>query len=108
MRIGDWSSAVCSSDLVAAACYVARVYGVHSAMPMFKALKACPDAVVIRPDMAKYAAVGRAVRECMLARTPLVAPLSIDAAFLDLSEIGRATCRDMVWQDVEYGGAAGT
>src|SRR3546814_4581455 len=85
MRIGDWSSAVCSSDLVAAACYVARVYGVHSAMPMFKALKACPDAVVIRPDMAKYAAVGRAVRECMLALTPLVEPLSIDEAFLDLS-----------------------
>lgn len=71
--------------VVSAACYVARVYGVHSAMPMFKALKACPDAVVIRPDMAKYAAVGRAVRERMLSLTPLVEPLSIDEAFLDLS-----------------------
>ncbi len=71
--------------VVSAACYVARMYGVHSAMPMFKALKACPDAVVIRPDMAKYSAVGRTIRERMLALTPLVEPLSIDEAFLDLS-----------------------
>jgi DNA polymerase IV len=71
--------------VVSAACYVARLYGVHSAMPMFKALKACPDAVVIRPDMAKYAAAGRAIRERMLSLTPLVEPLSIDEAFLDLS-----------------------
>jgi DNA polymerase-4 len=70
--------------VVAAACYVARVYGVRSAMPMFKALEACPDAVVVRPDMAKYAAVGRQVRELMRAVTPLVEPLSIDEAFLDL------------------------
>jgi DNA polymerase-4 len=48
--------------VVATACYVARTYGVRSAMPMFKALKACPHAVVIRPDMAKYAAVGRQIR----------------------------------------------
>ncbi|HMA15591.1 MAG: DNA polymerase IV [Bacteroidota bacterium] len=71
--------------VVAAACYVARLYGVHSAMPMFKALKACPDAVVIRPEMAKYVAVGREIRERMLALTPLVEPLSIDEAFLDLA-----------------------
>ena len=71
--------------VVSAACYVARMYGVHSAMPMFKALKACPDAVVIRPDMAKYSEVGRAIRERMLALTPMVEPLSIDEAFLDLS-----------------------
>jgi DNA polymerase-4 len=71
--------------VVSAACYVARVYGVHSAMPMFKALKACPDAVVIRPNMTKYVEVGRAIRERMLALTPLVEPLSIDEAFLDLS-----------------------
>jgi DNA polymerase-4 len=54
-------------------------------MPMFKALKACPDAVVIPPDMAKYRAVGRQVRELMQTTTPLVQPLSIDEAFLDLS-----------------------
>jgi DNA polymerase-4 len=71
--------------VVAAACYVARTFGVHSAMPMFKALKACPQAVVIAPDMAKYAAVGRQVRDLMLALTPAVEPLSIDEAFLDLS-----------------------
>jgi len=71
--------------VVSAACYVARLYGVHSAMPMFKALKACPDAVVIRPDMAKYVEVGRAIRERMRALTPLVEPLSIDEAFLDLA-----------------------
>ncbi len=71
--------------VVSAACYVARMHGVHSAMPMFKALKACPDAVVIRPDMAKYAEVGRAIRQRMLELTPLVEPLSIDEAFLDLS-----------------------
>jgi len=71
--------------VVSACCYVARLYGVRSAMPMFKALAACPDAVVIRPDMEKYSRVGRAVREKMLALTPLVEPLSIDEAFLDLS-----------------------
>jgi DNA polymerase-4 len=71
--------------VVSAACYVARMYGVRSAMPMFKALAACPDAVVIRPNMAKYSAVGREVRALMLAATPLVEPISIDEAFLDLT-----------------------
>jgi len=70
--------------VVLACCYVARMYGVHSAMPMFKALAACPNAVVIRPDMAKYRDVGRAVRAEMRALTPLVEPISIDEAFLDL------------------------
>ncbi len=71
--------------VVSAACYVARTYGVRSAMPMFKALKACPDAVVIRPDFDKYVAAGRAIRELMRAATPLVEPISIDEAFLDLA-----------------------
>lgn len=71
--------------VVATACYLARTYGVRSAMPMFKALAACPDAVVIRPDMAKYVSVGRQVRKLMLELTPLVEPISIDEAFLDLS-----------------------
>ncbi len=66
-------------------CYVARTYGVRSAMPMFKALAACPDAVVIKPDMKKYAEAARAIRGLMEAATPLVEPLSIDEAFLDLS-----------------------
>jgi DNA polymerase-4 len=71
--------------VVSTACYVARTYGVRSAMPMFQALKACPQAVVIPPDMEKYVAVGREVRALMLALTPMVEPLSIDEAFLDLS-----------------------
>jgi DNA polymerase-4 len=71
--------------VVSTACYIARTYGVRSAMPMFQALKACPDAVVLPPDMEKYVAVGRQVRALMLALTPLVEPLSIDEAFLDLS-----------------------
>lgn len=71
--------------VVSTACYIARINGVRSAMPMFKALDACPEAVVIKPDMDKYAAVGRQVREMMLALTPLVEPISIDEAFLDLS-----------------------
>lgn len=71
--------------VVSTACYIARIRGVRSAMPMFKALEACPDAVVLPPDMAKYAAVGRQMRDMMLALTPLVEPLSIDEAFLDLS-----------------------
>ena len=71
--------------VVSAACYIARIKGVHSAMPMFKALKLCPDATVIRPDMEKYSAVGRQIRELMREITPLVEPLSIDEAFLDLT-----------------------
>ena len=71
--------------VVAACCYLARSYGVRSAMPMFEALKACPDAVVVKPDMSKYAAVGREIRAMMLGLTPLVEPLSIDEAFMDLS-----------------------
>jgi DNA polymerase-4 len=71
--------------VVTAACYVARMYGVRSAMPMFKALKACPDAVVIRPDFAKYAAASRQIRGLMQTLSPLVQPLSIDEAVIDLS-----------------------
>ena len=71
--------------VVAACCYIARARGVHSAMPMFQALKACPGATVIKPDMKKYAAVGRKVREMMRSLTPLVEPLSIDEAFMDLA-----------------------
>ncbi|HEY9567034.1 MAG TPA: DNA polymerase IV, partial [Thalassobaculum sp.] len=75
--------------VVSAACYVARVYGVRSAMPMFKALEACPHAVVIKPNIEKYAAVGAEVRRLMRDVTPLVEPLSIDEAFLDLRGTAR-------------------
>ncbi|MVA78944.1 DNA polymerase IV [Agrobacterium vitis] len=70
--------------VVSTACYVARIHGVRSAMPMFKALEACPNAVVIPPNMEKYARVGRQVRAMMEELTPLVQPLSIDEAFLEL------------------------
>ena len=75
--------------VVAAACYVARTYGIRSAMPMFEAKRRCPDAVVVKPNMAKYVQVGRAVRKAMFALTPLVEPLSIDEAFLDLTGTDR-------------------
>jgi DNA polymerase-4 len=71
--------------VVATACYIARTYGVKSAMPMFTARRLCPSAVIIHPDMEKYARVGREVRALMLELTPLVEPLSIDEAFLDLT-----------------------
>jgi DNA polymerase-4 len=71
--------------VVTAACYVARLYGVRSAMPMWKALRACPDAVVIRPEFPKYVAAARQIRALMGALTPLVQPLSIDEAVLDLA-----------------------
>ncbi len=71
--------------VVSTCCYIARIRGVRSAMPMFKALDACPDAVVVKPDMEKYARVGKQVREMMRELTPLVEPISIDEAFLDLT-----------------------
>jgi len=71
--------------VVLTACYIARQSGVRSAMPMFKALALCRNAVVIRPNMAKYAAEGRRVRSLMQAVTPQVEPVSIDEAYPDLS-----------------------
>ncbi len=71
--------------VVTTACYIARLSGVHSAMPMFTARRLCPDAVVIKPDMAAYAEAGRTIRTMMRQLTPLVQPLSIDEAALDLS-----------------------
>src|SRR3989440_3358237 len=71
--------------VVLTACYVARTFGVRSAMPMFEARRLCPHASVVGPDMEKYARVGRQVRELMFKLTPLVEPVSIDEAFMDLS-----------------------
>ncbi|WP_159013359.1 DNA polymerase IV [Acidisoma sp. S159] len=71
--------------VVTTACYIARISGVRSAMPMFKALKLCPEAVVIRPDMAKYVHESRRIRALMRDLTPLVEPLSIDEAALDMA-----------------------
>ncbi|WP_108459296.1 DNA polymerase IV [Devosia naphthalenivorans] len=71
--------------VVSTCCYIARQSGVRSAMPMFKATQLCPDAVIIKPDMAKYVGVSRQIRQIMQTLTPMVEPLSIDEAFLDLS-----------------------
>src|SRR5947209_3819047 len=71
--------------VVSTACYIARTFGIHSAMPMFQARKLCPHAVVLPPDMAKYVKVGREVRKLMFELTPQVEPLSIDEAFMDLT-----------------------
>lgn len=71
--------------VVSTCCYIARQYGVRSAMPMFKARELCPNAVIIPPDMAKYVGVSRQIRTLMDELTPLVEPLSIDEAFMDLS-----------------------
>lgn len=70
--------------VVSTCCYVARAYGVRSAMPMFKALKLCPQAKVVSGDMRKYAEEGRIIRTMMETLTPQVEPLSIDEAFMDL------------------------
>jgi DNA polymerase-4 len=75
--------------VVLTACYVARTFGVRSAMPMFEARRLCPHATVVRPDMEKYARVGRRVRELMFKLTPLVESVSIDEAFIDLSGTAR-------------------
>ena len=75
--------------VVSTCCYIARRYGVRSAMPMFQARKLCPQAVVVRPRHSHYAAVARQIREMMQALTPLVEPLSLDEAYLDLSGTDR-------------------
>jgi DNA polymerase-4 len=75
--------------VVLTCCYIARTFGVRSAMPMFEARRLCPHAAVVRPDMEKYARVGREVRDLMAKLTPLVEPVSIDEAFMDLSGTAR-------------------
>ena len=75
--------------VVSTACYIARIRGVKSAMPMFKALALCPEAVVVKGRMDVYAAVSRQVRALMDDLTPVVEPLSLDEAFLDLTGTAR-------------------
>ena len=71
--------------VVTTCCYIARTYGVRSAMPMFKALKACPDAVVISPDFSKYRRESRRIMDLVAELSPLVQPLSLDEAWIDLA-----------------------
>jgi len=71
--------------VVTTCCYIARINGVRSAMPMFKALKLCPEATVIKPDFSKYRTESRRIMETLQALTPLVQPLSLDEAWVDLA-----------------------
>src|SRR3546814_3798184 len=104
MRISGWSSDVCSSALpalrgrpvvvawrgarsvVCAASYEERRFGIRSAMPALRAERLCPDAVFVAPDFGRYRAVSRQIRQIFLSHTPLVEPLSLDEAFLDVSD----------------------
>ena len=71
--------------VVSTACYIARINGVHSAMPMFKALKLCPNAVVVPPRMDIYVKVSRQIKKFMSELSPMIEPLSLDEAFIDLT-----------------------
>src|SRR5271165_3811199 len=75
--------------VVTTACYIARQYGVRSAMPTSRALQLCPHAVVMKPDMEKYQRESRRIRELMLGATPVVEAVSIDEAYLDLTDAAR-------------------
>ena len=83
--------------VVTTCCYIARISGVRSAMPMFKALKLCPQAVVIKPAFAKYRAESRRIMDKLNALTPLVQPLSLDEAWLDLSGCERLHGGPAAW-----------
>ena len=83
--------------VVSTACYIARIKGVRSAMPMFQALKLCPEAIIIKPRMDAYVEASRAIRAMMEELTPAIQPLSLDEAFLDMTDdqaAWRAACRD--------------
>src|SRR5687768_14138640 len=77
-----------SRGVVAAASYEARAFGVRSAMPMARAVRLCPDLVIVRPDFERYRRVSSQVMDLLRARTPMVEPLSLDEAYLDVTENG--------------------
>ncbi len=84
--------------VVSTCCYIARQSGVGSAMPMFKALQACPDAVVIKPDFRKYIAASEAIFGAVGRLTPLVQTLSLDEAWIDLAGTERLNGGPPAWQ----------
>ncbi len=84
--------------VVTTCCYIARTFGVRSAMPMFTARKLCPEAVIVRPDFAKYKAASRIIMDRLRALTPLVQPLSLDEAWVDFSGTERLNGGSAAWQ----------
>ncbi len=84
--------------VVTTCCYIARTFGVRSAMPMFTARKLCPEAVIVRPDFAKYRCASRIIMDRLRALTPLVQPLSLDEAWVDLSGTERLNGGSAAWQ----------
>ena len=70
--------------VVSTACYIARIKGIHSAMPIYKAKKLCPEAIIISPNIKKYRIVSNQIRDLMKELTPIIEPISLDEAFLDL------------------------
>ncbi len=103
--------------VVSTACYIARIRGVKSAMPMFQALKLCPDAVILKPRMALYAEVSKEIRKMMDELTPSVEPLSLDEAFMDLSGTEKlhgappavmlVTLTNRIWNELGLTGSIG-
>jgi DNA polymerase-4 len=75
-----------SRGVVAAASYEARKFGVRSAMPMARAVRLCPELLIVRSDFSKYKAASQKVMEILHSATPLVEPLSLDEAYLDVTE----------------------
>lgn len=103
-------------SVVCAASYEARVFGVRSAMPAIRAERLCPDAVFVPPDFVRYKAVSRQVREIFARHTDLIEPLSLDEAYLDVSEpkhdLGSATAiattiRDAIREETRLTASAG-
>lgn len=72
--------------VVAAASYEARVFGVHSAMPSVTAARKCPELIFVKPRFEVYRAVSQQIREIFAEYTPLIEPLSLDEAYLDVTE----------------------
>ena len=103
-------------SVVCAASYEARKFGIRSAMPAVQAERLCPHAVFVPPDFPRYRAVSKSVREIFLRHTALVEPLSLDEAYLDVTEnrtgLSSATqvaqmIREQIRQDVNLTASAG-
>src|SRR6184192_2389044 len=103
-------------SVVCAASYEARSFGVRSAMPAVRAERLCPAAIFVAPDFARYRAVSRSVREIFKRHTDLIEPLSLDEAYLDVTEnktglptatLVARTIREQIRQELNLTASAG-